>query len=61
MAHREELLQTGAVSSVFLGILVGLGYIQQLYFPGAFTDPVLVAVALVPNSSFSLSLAASID
>lgn len=48
MAHREELLQTGAVSSVFLGILVGLGYFQQLYFPGAFTDPILVAVALVP-------------
>lgn len=48
MEHREELLQTGAVSGVFLGILVGLGYIQQLYFPGAFTDPILVAVALVP-------------
>ncbi len=48
MTHTEELLQTGAVSAAFLSILLGLGFLQQEYVSGAFTDPVLVVIALIP-------------
>lgn len=48
MAHEEEMLQAGAVSLAFLGLLLGLGYLQREYFAGEPIDPVLVVISLVP-------------
>lgn len=48
MAQWEEIIQTTVVSVYFLVIFMGLGVLDQTYLSGAFTNPTLVGVALVP-------------
>ena len=48
MTQHTEFLQAGVVSVVFLLLLVGLGILEQVFVAGAFTNPVLVVVALIP-------------
>lgn len=48
MEQEEKLIQTGVMSALFLGILVGLGVLEENYVSGAFTNPTLVGISLVP-------------